>query len=77
MLKQSILDKLSKFAQIKYQNLNKKLEALSKPEYVITPKQNNFQFHDPVINLTNKHFTNDELNQIAIAYKSNVTNTII
>ena len=72
-VKQSVLEKLSKFAELKYQTLNKKLDSLSTPKPVNTPKRDTFQFHDPVINLTNHQFINDELNQIALCYKSNMT----
>ena len=72
-VKQSVLDKLSKFAESKYHILNKKLDSLSKPKLVNTPERDTFQFHEPVINLTNHQFTNNELNQIALCYKSHIT----
>ena len=66
------MENLSQFAKIKYQNLNKKLENLSKSEHINIPKRDIFQFHEPVKNLSDEQFTNDELKQIAKDYKSNV-----
>ena len=33
-------------------------------------ERDNFQFHDPIKNLTNVKFLDDELNHISIGYKS-------
>ena len=68
-----MLEKLSKFAEIKYQKLNKKLSNLLNNEHVDIPKRDNFQFHEPVKNLSNCQFTNEELKLISIGYKSNIS----
>ena len=44
-----------------------------KTEHVNIPKRENFQFHEPVENLSDEYFTNEELKLRAIGYKSNIS----
>ena len=77
-VKGHILEKLSDVATKKYQNLNRKLVNLtSNQNYTTTPEQNQFQFENPIRNLSNIQFNNKELNQICYSYKSNIGNNNI
>ena len=79
-LKQDMLGKLSIFISKKYQKLNNKIQQLKtkkiirdntqikncKPDY-----RSQIQFHDPIKNLTNITFNNNELSVIQNNFKSN------
>ena len=74
-IKSSIIEKLSNFIKVKYQTLNKKLQNLLEKQKVTT-KQNkseqiDFQFHDPIKNLTKVQFSNVEYDHISKGFKSN------
>ena len=73
-IKQLLLEKLSKFANTKYQNLNQKLSKLLKIKPVNIHEKDNFQFHEPIKNLSEEQFSDQELNLIAKGYKSNMSN---
>ena len=74
-IKLAMLEKLSKFVKQKYQNLNKKLVVLRNQQnnnkYKVKSNQNSFQFQQPVKNLTETKFTKEEIDHIALGYKSN------
>ena len=75
VIKSSIIEKLSNFIKLKYQTLNKKLQnLLTKQKVTIKqnkPEQIDFQFHDPIKNLTEVQFTNNEYDHISKGFKSN------
>ena len=51
----------------------KKLESLQNQEnqHIMLPKNNSFQLHDPIKNLTNVKFSKSEINHISKGYQSN------
>ena len=73
-IKQLLLEKLSKIANAKYQNLNQKLNKLLETKPVNIHEKDNFQFHEPIKNLSDEQFSDQELNLIAKGYKSNMSN---
>ena len=73
IIKVNIIDKLSQFIKLKYQTLNEKLQNLTKysQSKIYKPEQTDFQFHEPIQNLTNVQFSNSELEHIYKGFKSN------
>ena len=72
-IKQNMLEKLSTFVKKKYEDLNHKLRNLSHrnvPIDTVTGSPS-FQFQNPVKNLTEINFNQNELSHIEKAYKSN------
>ena len=71
-IKSSIIEKLSQFIKIKYNTLNMKLQQLAgNQNTTYKPEQTDFQFQEPIKNLTNIDFSNSELEHVYKGFKSN------
>ena len=72
-IKMSIINKLSPVIKSKYNTLYRKLETIRNNQHTRNSahtNRGNFQFHDPVKNLSDIHFTQAETEHIAKGFKS-------